>query len=63
MGSGLWMAAICYTEHGLSCLYAENVECMSSAGSVWYVGVKVVKFYCGWTWQIWIDGRLWSEQC
>ena len=27
---------ICY---GLSCLYAEAVECMSSAGSVWYVGV------------------------
>ena len=30
------------TEHGrygLSCLYAETVESMSSAGSVWYVGI------------------------
>ena len=35
----------CYTEHdryGLSCLYAETVECMSSAGSVWYFGVQVL---------------------
>ena len=22
----------------------------------------VVKFYCCWTWQIWINGRLWSER-
>ena len=32
----------CYTEHRryvLSCLYAEAVESMSSAGSVWYVYV------------------------
>ena len=31
----------CYTEHGrymgMFCLYAETLECMSSAGSVWYV--------------------------
>ena len=35
----------CYTEHGgygLSCLYAETVKCMSSAGSVWYVGFNYV---------------------
>ena len=42
----LWVAAMykcsCYTEHGLSCLYAETVECMSSGGSVWYVGVEVM---------------------
>ena len=25
--------------YGLSCLYAETVESMSRAGSVWYVGV------------------------
>ena len=44
----------CYTEHGrygLSCLYAETVESMSSGGSVWYVWYMdcwsyVVKFYC-----------------
>ena len=23
----------------LDCMYGETVECMSSAGSVWYVGV------------------------
>ena len=38
----------CYTEHcryGLSCLYAETVECMSNDGSVWYVGLSyIVKF-------------------
>ena len=30
-----------YIEHAryrLSCLYAETVKCMSSGGSVWYVG-------------------------
>ena len=35
----------CYTEHGrygLSHLYAETVESMSSAGSVWYVWVCMV---------------------
>ena len=40
--SGCNVQCSCYTEHGrygLSCLYAETVECMSSAGSVWYVGV------------------------
>ena len=39
--SGCNVQCSCYTEHGrygLSCLYAETVECMSSAGSVWYVG-------------------------
>ena len=33
-----WLQCSCYTEHGkqdLSCLYAETVECMSCAGSVW----------------------------
>ena len=33
------------TEHGrygLFGLYAETVECISSAGSVWYVGVSVM---------------------
>ena len=41
----LWVAAmynVLATEHGrygLSCLYAETVESMSSAGSVLYVGV------------------------
>ena len=43
----LWVAAMYNVvailhEHGrydLSCFYAENVECMSSAGSVCYVGV------------------------
>ena len=37
-----------YTEHGrygLTCLYAETVECMSSAGSVWYLVVQVM-FRC-----------------
>ena len=39
----LWVAAMqctCCTEHGrygLSCLYAETVETMSSAGYVWYM--------------------------
>ena len=41
----LWVAAMynvlaSYTEHGrygLSCLYAETVETMSSAGSIWYM--------------------------
>ena len=41
----LWVAAMynvlaSYTEHGrygLSCLYAETVETMSSAGYVWYM--------------------------
>ena len=40
-----WLQVNCYTEHdryGLPCLYAETVECMSSAGSVWYVGVEVL---------------------
>ena len=37
----------CYTEHGrygLSCLYAETVECMSLYGmyGIWSVGVEVV---------------------
>ena len=46
----LWVAeSSCYTEHdryGLFCLYAETVECMTSAGSVRYVGVSyVMKFY------------------
>ena len=39
----------CYTEHdrcGLSWLYAETVESMSSAGSVWYglYGMLELKF-------------------
>ena len=31
----------------LACMYAENVQCMSSAGSVYYVGglSYVMKFY------------------
>ena len=41
----LWVAAMynvlaSYTEHGrygLSCLYAETVETMNSAGYVWYM--------------------------
>ena len=45
----LWIAAMynvvaIYTEHGrygLSCLYAETVECMSSAGSVWLLGFNL----------------------
>ena len=38
----LWVAAMyctCYAEHGrcgLSCLYADHVESISSVGSIWY---------------------------
>ena len=35
--------------------------CMACWSLSWSLSF-VVKFYCCWTWQIWIDGRLWSEQ-
>ena len=40
-----WLQCCCCTEHdryGLPCLYGETLECMSSAGSVWYAGVDVL---------------------
>ena len=40
VAGGCNVQCICYTDHGrygLSCLYAETVESMSSAGSIWYV--------------------------
>ena len=38
----------CYIERGRYDLFdcAETVQCMSSAGSVWYVEFNAVKFYC-----------------
>ena len=40
---GCNVVAILSMTYGLSCLpYAETVECMSSARSVWYVGVYVM---------------------
>ena len=52
MGSGLccvWVQCSCHSEHGrygLSCLYANTVECMSLYGmysmySIWSVGVEI----------------------
>ena len=70
MGSELccgWMQSSCYTEHGrygLSWLHVwwncgvhEQCWVCMVCWSLSYV------VNCCWTWQIWIDGRLWSEQC
>ena len=58
MGSELccgWLQCSCYTEHGRYGLSWMQKLWNAWAGSVWYVGVSyVVKFYCCWTWQIWI---------
>ena len=69
VGGGCNVQCTCYTEHGrygLSCLYAETVESMSSAGSgmvcmvyvCWSLSY-VVEFYCCW-YGLMED---WSEQC
>ena len=52
-----WKRSVLWNGKGLACetivLNVETVEAW--AESVWYVGVSyVVKFYCCWTWQIWI---------
>ena len=58
--------------YGLSCLHAETVESMSIASWVCMVCMihmymvclicwslsYVVKIYCCWTWQIWVNERL-----
>ena len=48
-----WLQCSCYTEHGRYGLCWMQKLWSAWAGSVWYVGVSYVEFYC-WTWQIWI---------